>query len=193
MYREIKTDYCIFGAGVAGTLLALRLASSGKKILILDQGPRYSEEDRSRMIDRQKKTLNDFADYNYGEKEGIVTPHTSAEARDDVAQWRHQRVFGVGGTALHFEGNMMRPIREDLQVKSLYGYGRDWPIDYREIEPWLLEAEREVGVSGKEDNPYASERSGPFPMPAHPFSYFDREIMGPALKRLGITGHSSAR
>jgi choline dehydrogenase-like flavoprotein len=61
------------------------------------------------------------------------------------------------------------------------------------LEPWLLEAEQETGVSANEDNPYASARSGPFPMPAHPFSYFDREIFSSALKRLGIVGHSCPR
>jgi choline dehydrogenase-like flavoprotein len=30
-------------------------------------------------------------------------------------------------------------------------------------------------------------------MPAHPFSYFDREVFAPALKRLGMTGHSCPR
>ena len=70
---------------------------------------------------------------------------------------------------------------------------RDCPIRYDELEPWLLRAEQEVGVSGSDDNPYASPRSGPFPMAGHAFSYFDREAFGPALTRLGITGHSCAR
>lgn len=30
-------------------------------------------------------------------------------------------------------------------------------------------------------------------MPAHPFSYFEKEIFGPALNKLGIVGHSSPR
>jgi choline dehydrogenase-like flavoprotein len=193
MAEEIRTEYLIAGSGVAGVLLATRLAASGKKVVLLDQGPRYSEEDRAAMIDRQKETLNDFSDYNDGAKPGVVTPHTSAPEDSNTAEWTHQRLFGVGGTALHFQAIMARPREEDLKVKTLYGYGRDWPITYAELEPWLLKAEYEIGVAGGEDNPHASPRSGPFPMPAHAFSYFDREIMGPALKRLGIIGHSSPR
>jgi choline dehydrogenase-like flavoprotein len=102
-------------------------------------------------------------------------------------------VFGIGGTALHFEGFMVRPLESDLRVRSLYGYGRDWPLKYSELEPWLLLAEQETGVAGNDDSPYASPRSGLFPMSAHPFSYFDREIFGPALKSLGMTGHSCPR
>ncbi|MCP4261733.1 MAG: GMC family oxidoreductase [Planctomycetes bacterium] len=193
MSKEIKTDYCIVGAGIAGLILASRLAKSGKKIVVLDQGPRFTEEDRANMLQQGKETLNDFADYNDNVDAAVVTPHTSATQGNQVAEWIAQRLFGIGGTALHFEGFMLRPREDDMKVKTLYGYGRDWPITYSELESWLLRAENETGVSGNEDNPYASHRSGPFPMPAHPFSYFDREIFKPALKRLGIVGHSCPR
>ncbi len=193
MTEEINTDYCIAGAGIAGVLLASKLAASGKKLVILEQGPRFDEGDREKLIDRSRETLNDFADYNDNAQIGTTTPHTSASQGDQVVEWTAQRLFGVGGSALHFEGLMIRPREGDLKVKTLYGYGRDWPITYYELEPWLLRAERETGVSGNDDNPYASPRSGPCPMPAHAFSYFDREIFKPALKRLGIVGHSCPR
>ncbi len=188
--KELKTDYCILGGGIAGILVASKLASSGKKVIIVDQGPRFSEEDRANMLQQSKKDLNDFADYNDDVDPSIITPLSSETAKDDVIEWTNYRLFGLGGTALHFEGLMMRPIMEDMKVKTLFGYGRDWPISYAELEPWLLKAEHEVGVSGNNDNPYASTRSGSFPMPGHSFSYFDSEIVGPALKKLGITGHS---
>jgi len=190
MIEEIKTDYCVVGGGIAGILLASKLASSGKKILILDQGPRISEEDRANLLLKSKENLNEFADYNDNVDVANITPHTSAKAEGETIKYKNDRLFGIGGTALHFGGIMMRPLIEDLSVKSLYGYGRDWPITYSEIEPWLLKAEYEIGVSGNNDNPYASFRSGPFPMPGHPFSHFDNEIFGPALKKLGIVGHS---
>ena len=193
MSEEIKTEYCIAGGGVAGLILAEKLAAAGKEVVLLEQGPRFTFEDRLDMLFGGKETLNDFADYNDQAKDGVVTPHTSAEQKGQVAQWAAQRLFGLGGTALHYEGFMIRPRQDDFKVKSLYDYGRDWPITYAELEPWLLQAEHETGVSANDDNPYASPRSGPFPMPAHEFSYFDREIFGPALGKLGIKGHSCPR
>jgi choline dehydrogenase-like flavoprotein len=193
MTEEIKTDYLVAGAGIAGMLLAGRLAAAGKRVVLLDQGPRYSEADRARMLQRARETLNDFADYNDGAAPAVLTPHTTTAPRGDVVGWANYRLFGIGGTALHFGGIMVRPREDDLKVRTLYGYGRDWPITYAELEPWLLEAERETGVAGGDDNPYASWRSAPLPMPAHPLSYFDREILRPALKRLGILGHSCPR
>lgn len=55
-------------------------------------------------------------------------------------EWSVQRSFGLGGTALEFNGLSLRPRAEDLQVKSRYGYGRNRPITYGELEPWLLRA-----------------------------------------------------
>ncbi len=193
MTQEIRADYCVAGAGPAGAVLASKLAASGKQVVIVDQGPRFTEADRSNMLRRSTETLNDFADYNDDVAAAAVTPHSSASQGDQVVDWAAQRLFGIGGTALHFEGIMGRPREDDLRVRSLYGYGRDWPLTYAELEPWLLRAEQEVGVAGADDNPYASPRSGPFPMPAHAFSYFDREILGPGLRQLGITGHSCPR
>ena len=193
MTEQIRADYCIAGGGIAGVILAHRLAASGKKIVVLEQGPRFTEVDRINMLNESKATLNDFADYNDDVSAATITSHSSATSGDHVVEWAPQRLFGVGGTALHFEGIMGRPREDDLRVRTLYGYGRDWPITYAELEPWLLEAELETGVASADDNPYASPRSGPFPMPAHPFSFYDREILAPALARLDITGHSCPR
>jgi choline dehydrogenase-like flavoprotein len=191
--KEIKADYCIVGGGIAGVVLASNLVNTGKKIVILEQGPRFTNADRAKMLHDSKETLNDYTDYNDNVGAAVVTPHSSASEGDSVVEWAAQRLFGIGGSALHFEGIMVRPREEDLQVKTLYGYGRDWPITYAELEPWLLKAENEIGVAGNEDSPYASARSGPYPMPAHPFSYFDQEILIPALKKLDIVGHSCPR
>jgi len=191
--EEIKTDYCIVGAGIAGIILASKLASSGKKILLLDQGPRYSEKDRSEFLQQGKMTLNDSADYNDNLHPDLKTETTSISNDKNSIEWKPLRLFGVGGTALHFNGTMMRPVKEDMRVRSLFGYGRDWPISYSELEPWLLKAEFEVGIAGNTDNPYASKRSGPFPMPAHEFSHYDKKYFKPALKKLNIVGHSYPR
>lgn len=138
MGKEIKTDYCIVGCGITGAVLAAELATSGKKVLILEQGPGYTEKDRSNMLRESVKSLNDYTDYNDNTPSYSITPQTSATGGDQVVEWSALRLFGVGGTALHFEGIMGRPLEEDMQVNTLYGYSHDWPITYSELEPWLL-------------------------------------------------------
>lgn len=41
----------------------------------------------------------------------------------------------------------------------------DWPFSYADLEPFYVEAERLCGVAGTDDNPFASWRSAPYPMP----------------------------
>jgi choline dehydrogenase-like flavoprotein len=50
--------------GIAGVILASKLAPFGEKIMVLEQGPRFTEGDRHSMFLRSKETLNDYADYN---------------------------------------------------------------------------------------------------------------------------------
>ncbi len=185
MTEHLETDYCIVGAGIAGLLVACRLAQAGHQVLVLDQGPDITEQDRAELLAKSKSEfLNYTLDYNTHLDEDVVTPTTGSAV---------DRLFGTGGTALHFEGFMIRPVAEDHQVKSLFGYGRDWPLSIQELEPWLLEAEKETGVAGNQDNPYAAPRAEDFPMTGHEFSWFDKEIFGPALEKLGMKGHSCPR
>ena len=37
-------DYCIVGAGLAGSLLAYNLTKSGKNVVIIDAGPRFIDQ-----------------------------------------------------------------------------------------------------------------------------------------------------
>lgn len=185
MAEQLKTKDCVIGAGIAGLILATRLVRAGRQVLILDQGPDVTEADRAALLARSKQEFRHYSlDYNSDLGEEVVTPTAGADA---------DRLFGTGGTALHFEGFMIRPVEDDHRVRSRFGYGRDWPLSFEELEPWLGAAEREVGVAGDQDNPYAAPRSEPFPMPGHAFSWFDREHFGPALAKLGMTGHSCPR
>ena len=190
MTLHLETDYCVVGAGIAGLLLGERLLSSGKRVLVLDQGPEITDLERNELLRHAQENLDDTADYNDDLGPEWRTSTTSAAPSAEVAEYQYGRLFGIGGTALHFGAFLVRPIADDLQVRTRFGYGRDWPISYDELEPALLDAEQELGVAANEDNPYASRRSGPFPMPAHPFSWFDREIAAPALEKLGMTAHS---
>ncbi len=97
MSEEIKTDYCIAGGGIAGVVLASKLANSGKKITVLEQGPRFTEEDRSNMLSESKESLNDYADYNDDMDAVTVIPHTSAPQGDQVAEWiKKKNISGSG-------------------------------------------------------------------------------------------------
>ena len=62
---------------------------------------------------------------------------------------------------------------DDFRLRTLHGVADDWPLGYGDLEPYYLRAEAALGVAGADDDPWASPRSAPFPLPPFPFSYSD--------------------
>jgi choline dehydrogenase-like flavoprotein len=99
----------------------------------------------------------------------------------------------AGGTTWQWQGLWLRMLPNDFRLKTTYGVGCDWPIDYDDLEPWYSAAEAELGVSGDHDafdGLHGAKRSAPFPMAALPPSYVDRQfsqaIDGTAFEEVGI-------
>jgi len=76
----------------------------------------------------------------------------------------------------------------DLRIKSAYGVGRDWPISYDELEPFYVQAEAEMGVSGPADAAEHSpkQRSKPYVMESIAYGSADRRFSEIA-RRAGYT------
>ena len=80
----------------------------------------------------------------------------------------------VGGTSWHWLGTCVRYVPNDFRMRSAFGRGVDWPIDYAELEPWYLDAETELGVAGDSSEDFGAPRSGPFPQAPIPGTWLDR-------------------
>lgn len=61
--------------------------------------------------------------------------------------------------------------------------GADWPICYRDLEPYYQQAETILGVAGEPGNPYKTKR-GQFPTPSHALS-LKSQIIEKASDKLG--------
>ncbi|GAB4514877.1 MAG: GMC oxidoreductase [Haliangiales bacterium] len=192
MADELKSDVCVIGAGPAGAVVASGLAERGVDVIVVEQGDHVGAEARSQLVKtRLDAMLTGSALLSRDFDTGTSARDKSGETTSSgPIGYGYSHVVAVGGSSLHWNAHTPRPVADDLRARSGFGYGRDWPFDYQALEPWLLAAERELGVSGDDDNPYASPRSAPFPMPAHPYSYFEREQLGPALTAVGCAPHS---
>jgi len=84
---------------------------------------------------------------------------------------------------------VMRLHEDDFASGTERGVGPDWPIDYADLRPYYAAAERELGVAGASDNPYAPPREEPHPMPAFEPSYSD-SLFAEACEELEIDMHS---
>jgi choline dehydrogenase-like flavoprotein len=180
-----RADVCIVGAGPAGALVAARLAEAGRDVVVLDAGPRFDDADRERRMERAIRPAHPPESvWGMG---GDRDAYASTGDRDYPLN--RARVKGVGGTTLHWQGMVMRLHEQDFHLRSEVGVGADWPIDYGDLQPHYADAERELGVAGASDNPFAPPREEPHPLPAFPPSYSD-SLFADACERLGVTTHS---
>lgn len=180
-------DVAIVGSGISGALLGWKLALSGAKVIILDAGP---------TVDRVKGLALAFSslasstpDATYAQHPWAPTPATLdpnnylVQTGPDPFVSNYERV--VGGTTWHWLGTALRLIPNDFRLKSTYGVGEDWPIDYDDLEPWYLDAEKTVGVAGDDAEDNGAPRSGNYPMPPQPLTWSDMQF-AKAAETLGL-------
>src|SRR5438093_13636568 len=177
----MDADVCIVGAGAAGSVLALELGRRGVRVVVLESGPRHDFAKRWEYVRRYVRHQNPWRtplwELDRQTVGGPVPYHL---------EWKRAR--GVGGSTLHWEGYALRLHTSDFRLRSLYGIADDWPISYQALEPYYGAAERALGVAGEPDEPWASSRSAPFPLPAFPFSHSDG-LFARACRGLGVAIH----
>jgi choline dehydrogenase-like flavoprotein len=83
--------------------------------------------------------------------------------------------YGVGGTTQHYGGYSVRFHDSDFQAKSRDGVADDWPITYKDLNPYYEKAEQIIGVAGENNNSFEPPR-GPYPMPPHRWHYWAKKL-----------------
>lgn len=160
--------------------MALELARRGVDVVVLESGPRHDFRQRGEYVRRYLRRENPWQAGPPG-----LDRYTGSGAAHVLDG---KRVRGVGGSTLHWEGYAFRFHADDFRLRSLRGVAEDWPISYQDLEPYYGRAEQSLGVAGTADDPWASPRSSPFPLPAFPFSYSDG-LFGKACRSAGIALH----
>lgn len=162
--------------------MALELARRGIGVIVLESGPRHDFGQRGAYVRRYLRGENPWRT-----RPPELDRYTMGGAAPYLLDGKRAR--GVGGSSLHWEGYTFRFHADDFRLRSLHGVADDWPIAYPDLEPYYARAEEALGVAGNADDPGASPRSNPFPLPAFPFSYSDG-LFAPVCHSLGIAFHS---
>jgi choline dehydrogenase-like flavoprotein len=146
-------DVIIIGTGAGGGALAHRLAPSGKRILILERGDYVPRE----TDNWSTLAVNVKAKYNaheiWHDKDGKeLHPHTN---------------YYVGGNTKFYGAALFRLREQDFgELRHAGGISPAWPISYKEIEPYYLQAEQLFEVHGtRDEDPTDPAASGPYPHP----------------------------
>jgi choline dehydrogenase-like flavoprotein len=165
-------DVIIIGSGAGGGTLALKLAPSGKRILILERGgylPREKENwDATEVFVKNRYVSKDIW-------------HD-----EDNKPFQPGVHYFVGGATKVFGAALFRLRQQDFTAhRTADGLTPGWPIGYDELEPYYTQSEKLFNVHGQRgDDPTDPPASAPYPFP--PVSHEPRiQELTDNLKRAG--------
>ncbi len=164
--QDEKYDAIVVGSGISGGWAAKELCENGLKTLVLERG---------RMIEHIKDyhTMNmDPWDFKYkgelpaSEKAKQLkqarTGYTTDEGHrhffvndldhpyNEVKRFDWMRGYHVGGRSLVWGRHSYRWSDIDFEANKKEGVAVDWPVRYKDIEPWYSKVEEFIGISGEE-------------------------------------------
>jgi len=165
---------CIVGSGAGAGPVIYELSKAGFQVIVLEKGPWFETKD----FTKDEIALT---------RRSVVTPNLKdepqvLEKQNAKGEWVAKSTFDtgndfwngscVGGSSNFMSGYFHRMKEMDFKLLSTYGSIEnsnvvDWPIDYKEMEPYFDKVEKEVGVSGRIVNhKYQEPRSSAtFPYP----------------------------
>ncbi len=121
----IETDVVVIGSGIGGAMAAYKLASRGKKVVILEQGVRLSAAQVKQVFESESFIGNPAVPL--------------VEVHYDGKKTKKNLPKVVGGLARFYAGVSLRMREKEFER---------WPFSYNEIEPYYSEAETLMKISG---------------------------------------------
>ncbi|MEB2780877.1 GMC family oxidoreductase [Algoriphagus sp. C2-6-M1] len=162
--KEKRTyDAIVIGSGASGGWAAKELTEKGLKTLVLERG---------RMV----KHIDDYptaskAPWEFEFRGAVPLDKRSGVGggrwlREETAHWaladdeqpiiqekpfRWFRGYHVGGKSLLWARATQRWSDFDYEGPARDGFAVDWPIRYKDMEPWYAHVEKFAGIAGNKD------------------------------------------
>src|SRR5687768_7930019 len=162
--RKKRTyDAIVIGSGASGGWAAKELCDKGLKTLILERGrdvkhiKDYPTAGKSpwQFEYRGSVPLEKRKDYQFARFMREETMHWAI--KDDEQPFiqekpfRWVRGYHMGGKSLLWARQTQRWSDYDFEGPARDGFAVDWPIRYKDIEPWYAHVEKFAGIAGNKD------------------------------------------
>lgn len=159
-------DAIVIGSGISGGWAAKELTEKGLKVIMLERGKDiqhvkdYTDANKEAwdFPHRGKATQKMVADYPVLKRDyplSEVNTDWWASDKDspytEVKRFDWFRGYHVGGRSLMWGRQSYRFSDFDFNANAEDGHGVDWPVRYKEIEPWYDYVEKFAGISGNRD------------------------------------------
>ena len=166
-------DIVIIGSGGGGGTLAWKLASSGKRILLLERGG---------YLPRERDNWDTTAVFLQGK---YTTDEEWRDRKGD--EFTPEQNYYVGGNTKFYGAALLRLRPEDFgQIAHYGGVSPAWPLSYQDFEPWYAAAERLYFVHGQDgEDPTEGPRSADYAYPPVRHEHRIQELHDD-LTRLGL-------
>src|SRR6186713_133722 len=165
--KQNTFDAIVVGTGISGGWAAKELTEKGLKTLVLERGrmvkhPDYptATKDPWQLPYAGRATQEDL-------KQQAVQARTGYTVRQDTKHWfvndldnpytavkrfDWMRGYHVCGRSIMWCRQSYRVSDMDFEANAKDGIAVDWPLRYKEIEPWYDYVESFIGVSGQVEN-----------------------------------------
>ncbi len=160
-------DAIVIGSGISGGWAAKELTEKGLKTIMLERG-----KDIKHVKDyvnaqkgiwefphrggRTQKMIEDYPvlkrDYPLNEMNLDWWASDEESPYTEIKRMDWFRGYHVGGRSLLWGRQCYRWSDHDFEANAKDGIAIDWPIRYKDIEPWYTYAEKFAGVSGSVEN-----------------------------------------
>lgn len=175
---EDIVDILIIGAGASSAAVTWSLADLGTRILCLEQGDWLNPSD----YPSTRKNWQVLRNIAYNQSPNVRKRDTDYPINEDKSAVSIANFNGVGGGTVLYSGLFPRFKPSDFRVKTLDGVSDDWPIDYKTLEPYYAQNDKNMGVSGLPGDPASPYHE--LPLPHIPIGKMG-EAMGRGFNKLG--------
>lgn len=138
-------DAVIIGTGAGGAPLLARLAGAGLRVVALEAGKHWNP-------------ATDFATDERAQDKLFWNDERLSAGSHPLPFGSNNSGTGVGGSTLHYTAYTPRAQPDDLQLRTDFGVGEDWPFGFDQLEPYYDEVEQFLGVSGPSPYPWGPAR-----------------------------------
>lgn len=159
-------DAIVVGTGISGGWAAKELTEKGLKTLVLERGrmvehPNYPTAtwDPWQIPNGGRPTQEDLKKQFKQHRTGYTTSQTTKHwfvndlenpyGEKEGKRFDWMRGYHVGGRSIMWGRQSYRWGDIDFSANAREGIAIDWPVRYKEIEPWYDYVETFVGISGQ--------------------------------------------